>query len=463
MQTLSENRIKKAGIVYLKNYYKHRPRSSATTASLDLKTDDGIIADGRVTFLTEDHKEFVATFEATSKESQNEVLFSKNQLRLFWDVLATVFSTFAVMYFFGIGDAYLSLAAYGIVKGISMLLLLLTVCFFLLRSILIPFSRYRYIYAIEQFKAYEANDQWIVLANDVFQTPEDDYLIELKKQCVENGIGLLEVNQKDEVIALITAAREPVQLKKKRRISFVSDNKVIGNYSEKLKPGLSKVWQKIWPQKLIKTSLNRYQSANVNQVIISAVALLVIAFHVYNQYEAIGPKYIDVQKHNAELEELAKSSHLETPIYIIDSLGEVPFNAKYTPFKIIDQVNLESNPIRKVVNSKEEFLVSDENDNLIRYDCERFYNYKGDLFLVQLSLEEEVLDSEDLIYDLKNEAIDLNTVWLGCFNGNEKRYATYFGELYPDKNEAIRQAELLRRLLTQIKIKKEIVIRKISL
>ena len=53
------------------------------------------------------------------------------------------------------------------------------------------FPRYRYIYAVEQFKKYHADEQWVAIGEDVFENPNDKYLKELKKQCVYNGFGLI--------------------------------------------------------------------------------------------------------------------------------------------------------------------------------------------------------------------------------------------------------------------------------
>ena len=77
-------------------------------------------------------------------------------------------------------------------------------------------KRYRYIYAVEQFKRYHADEQWIAIGEDVFDEPTDPYLKELKDQCVINGFGLMMIDDNLDTHLLITPSRIEVFGEKKR-------------------------------------------------------------------------------------------------------------------------------------------------------------------------------------------------------------------------------------------------------
>ena len=59
--------------------------------------------------------------------------------------------------------------------------------------------RYRSIFAIEQFKQYYADEQWVAIGKDTFSEEEDHFFQELKKQCVYNGFGLLSMDDEFDI------------------------------------------------------------------------------------------------------------------------------------------------------------------------------------------------------------------------------------------------------------------------
>ena len=78
-QIITEDQIKKAALRFLKAYYRFRPRLDKTRTSIDLKSKDGIIADGYLTFPQEDGHSFVATIAAGSKYTRKEVYFNRQK------------------------------------------------------------------------------------------------------------------------------------------------------------------------------------------------------------------------------------------------------------------------------------------------------------------------------------------------------------------------------------------------
>ena len=69
-------------------------------------------------------------------------------------------------------------------------------------------DRYRYIYAIQQFLNYQVTEQWICIGEDVFPSGSDPYFRQLRKKCIDHGIGLLVINHQLQVTPLFTAKRK---------------------------------------------------------------------------------------------------------------------------------------------------------------------------------------------------------------------------------------------------------------
>lgn len=223
---LTEDNIKKVTLRYLKGYYKYRPRASetSTTARLDMQTAGGIIADGHLSYEKEDGSTFLATFEATSKETKEEVVYRYRYGFLFWDtfMVAGLLTGFMVWW-----NYYADTFRVGEI-GIPKMLIaigLIWVGFQMAVAVLIrKGSKYRYIYAVQQFKEYHADDQWIAIGEDVFPHSEDFAFGELKHQCIYNGFGLIKVNSELEPHFILTPSRGDVFGKRRKVVNFFNQD-----------------------------------------------------------------------------------------------------------------------------------------------------------------------------------------------------------------------------------------------
>lgn len=189
---LSEDEVKRLFVPFLKNFYKNRyqPDASAIVASLDNTSTDGWIADGRITFVKPDGTPFVCTYEATSLDKIGEVKYQLNTDYFLWDAFAfgMLCAAIAIVALFETNLPWmLQLSAAG---NVGILFGSFIPGFFSWYITMNKWRKYRSIYAIEQFAQYAADEQWIVLADDVFPSVLDPYYVELREQCISGGVGL---------------------------------------------------------------------------------------------------------------------------------------------------------------------------------------------------------------------------------------------------------------------------------
>jgi hypothetical protein len=189
---LTEDAVKHHFVPFLKDFYRRRyePESSAFSVELDNVSEEGIVADGLLRFNREDGSVFECAFEATSHDKIQEVKYGLNHYYFLWDCAAfgaAVAASAYVAAYAGRLEWLIGLkwaGNLGFLLGIG--LIAFSFWFFLMKN----WRKYRYIHAVEQFKRYEVDEQWVALADDVFPSPVDPYLLELKSQCVYNGFGL---------------------------------------------------------------------------------------------------------------------------------------------------------------------------------------------------------------------------------------------------------------------------------
>lgn len=246
----SEQDIRRLAIGRLRLYYRLRPRRDWNGMQVVDKPHffQGITIDARLTYIEPDGSNFIATVEATSLNKRKEVDYRFNWFR--WLGESFCLSTFIIANLLGLlflwglldlgtsssvleqgdgllapagamstfwsrvgdllvvllGDPALSAVYETEVEGFNLLfnpvvagsywtLAKFLLFFWLLTALFLRLfpQRYRYIYAIEQFKRFHANDQWVAISYELFDKHQDPRYVELHHQCARYGFGLMEL------------------------------------------------------------------------------------------------------------------------------------------------------------------------------------------------------------------------------------------------------------------------------
>jgi len=222
--TLSEDEVKRRFVPFLRDFYKNRyePMPNSVAVELDNVSKEGWVADGKYTFRKSDGTPFVCTYEATSRDKADEVKFKRNHLYFHWDCAAFGSVCAALAYVFLFETKFKWLVESKFIGNLGMLLGIGIIGFLGWYFVMRNWRKYRYIYAIQQFKQYFADEQWVALAEDVFPSPNDPYLLELRNQCVYNGIGLAIVPQEGLVRKIIDPSRLGIFGKDRRMTQWVT-------------------------------------------------------------------------------------------------------------------------------------------------------------------------------------------------------------------------------------------------
>jgi cell division septation protein DedD len=221
---LSEDDVKRLFIPFLKGFYRDRyePMPNSVQSSLDNVGEGGVVADGMLSFRKKDGTPFSCTFEATSRDKAGEVKYALNQVYFLWDCGAFALTCTALIYLFFSTRKLPWLISLGVTGNLGLLIGTGMIGFFTWYFMMPKWKKYRYIFAIQQFKQYGADEQWIALANDVFPSPLDPFMIELKNQCIYNGFGLALVSRADGVRLLVSPSRTGIYGKDRQMIHWVT-------------------------------------------------------------------------------------------------------------------------------------------------------------------------------------------------------------------------------------------------
>lgn len=441
---ISESDVKKVTLGFLKHYYRSRPRSPSTLISADMRGMGGIIVDGYLEFSQEDGQVFLATFEATSADKRFEVQFTIRKTLLFWDGLAVSFFLLAIARIWTHELGLYTFNDLGYWLWWTPIFLAAFILAFVYRFVMKPFRRYRYIYAVEQFKQYHADDQWVAIAEDVFPSTEHPYFKELRRQCVKYGFGLLIIDKYLHPHMYMTPAKQDQFKNRREAADFISQKEWVKNLQknqyltrfQKYLPWLSRKKKEAEGEKIVHTSYSHH-------LVMITFCLAVIGSVFYLQWE---DRLVERQEQADYIEERTrnmKNNTLEQFSYLVDSNSIWPFEKNIQPYK----GNLWEEDLSGThapLPSKQKAKENTGRGEIGSYDCSRFFNLSVKKYLVEEGAYPNLELAKQKIAQLSEQGIKANFVWVGCFQTDQEGYIVYLDELYNSLREAALTADMIQ-------------------
>lgn len=459
---LTENIIKKVSLRFLRQYYKFRLRyeDQPVIASYDLEGVGGVIADGYYSFKKTDGRPFTATFEATSKESIDEVLYKPQMRILFWDGMAVA----------SLITLILSVANY--VNDLHLLdertllmraaLILSSMVFFMAMYYFIAknFRRYRYIYAVEQFKKYHADEQWIALAEDVFPHTNDKYFQELKFQCIYNGVGIVQVDQQLDTKILVTPSRQDIFLGKRKKVNFLpkkseAQSKTAKQFSTKW--ALTQSWLPSFLKR--DQDLMRFRRKFYMQMAIALGCFCIVGFIILKEMQLSGYQFVDSTEFRDNIAKSQSNGVAEQPEIVTDTLLDdnytnpdiEEFNRSiWKPKKRISAQPAEVKPKPKPKPKAPpkpidttEIMVNLDGRKSQSYDCSRYFTFDTYKYVVVEGNYKNWPAAERRLALIRNKNIPSAALSKHCFFPNQTGFFIYLGEIFNSPEEASQYIESL--------------------
>ncbi len=458
---LSEDEVKHIALSCLKAFYKYHPRKGQTEARLNQRAEGDIIADGYLSFEQEDGSIFSATFEATSLLKRDEVLFRVQKELLAWDSLtASSFICLILMIWEHLFVNNYWIPRYGWYASVALVALFIPILAFFLAIFLKSLRRYRYIYAIEQFKQYHTNDQWIVLSGRIFPDKSDKYYEELKQQCVYNGVGLIEINEKREPRIKIDPARNDLFKKEKRKMLQFSSSEELAKRIEsknESRTGLMKYLPKpqitFEPEKLKLTRFKRFYGYQLMISIICLVLLFTILFREYEKEKTY--EVVDAADYREEMANLILYPY---PFYGPDTIDilDTPY-VRSIPFN----KNVIAYDLEESTFAQPGLIVYSAEGLFVEYACERIYDIYKRKYAIDAGRYKSLDRARQVMGRLNRRGVSASILWMGCFN-EESEYLLFIGQLYVTEVGAEVDIDVARRRVIQLGYVPELSISEIN-
>lgn len=436
---------------YLKLHYKYRDRQGESNTQLAAKTNTGLVADGHLQFAIDDDQDFIATVEATDYWHRDELWYRHTTDLLLMDSIAAALGVLVlglgILYIQGLVSVF-QLGWLNSILVIVLLVILLTSLFFLC---LWSRPRYRYIYAIEQFKAYFADDQWVVFSFDVFPNYENKYYKELRRQCIRYGFGLLEVDASRNIKVLLSPAREDAVKNNRQVMEFKGIANIGKSVSLTYLPSLRREGK---PYFSGRSDLLRFRPAFTNQLAIITACLFLLGALFYKDSKNTPITYVNEEayvKQRQELKEaLADQKASEGIFYFkIDSGVFVRRSRYYLAPSIVFDVNQDPIPLAEVEQSS---ISVYQGGAFEEVPCEEYLLESNNRYLVFFASYYQLDEAKQAAIELRNHGIPANVAWANCFFQERPFYLIFYEYFFinPERaEERIRSiaAELRRNQL----------------
>lgn len=199
----TEQQIRGLAINFLRFHYKLRPRLPGSETRVVDRPHDfrGTTIDARLAFERPDGGLFTATVEASSMDRSHEVTYQRDYRRLLRHATLTGLVVWTLIIWAGTRVPGLQLwKQYGHTLPYLLVIggLLATIALFAM--LLMGRKNYRRIPAVEQFKRFHAEAQWVAYDVAIFRgTKGEAAYRELERQCIRYGFGMLAVEAESVV------------------------------------------------------------------------------------------------------------------------------------------------------------------------------------------------------------------------------------------------------------------------
>lgn len=452
---MTEDRIIEIALRYLRGHYKYRPRIDEIAIRARLRGGQNLVADGMLTFTTPHETPFTVTFEATDYFKRDELWYKVLWPLAFWDAGAAASAAGSLILLYLHWNKHLGLMhslpyLFWAVAFLGAVILTIIVY-----KALLPLRRYRYIYAIEQFKAYYADDQWVAFSWDVFPGYEDPLFKEVREQCIYNGFGLLEILRDDKVKLHLTPARETQATQKARKlVSFLAESdwsRVVQervrsvNWRDRLGRFLTRIAKR--PEL---NDLFRFKRSIWRQLSICTLSTMLLVAVLIREYGRRPVIYEDEEQYAKRMEALssklaAKDPELDIPV-LLDSTSVWPFEKNTEPYlKLI----IESPPVQAQVSFATAYLAY-QSGKLKTYSCDQAFQAVQGKYVVLTGNFYDLDYLKSLLFRLRENRIPVNGLWAECLFPKRGYYVLILEQAFNSLEEAERaQGDLDAFLVSQ--------------
>ena len=465
MSALSENTIKQITLGYLKSFYRHRPRSEnqPTITGLDMRGDGDIVADGFIRFSLDGGTFFNATFEATSHETRDEILYRPRHFHSFWDALVVVSLLIPVLFAITHIAGFYPLVADNNAAFFHRMIylhigILATVLFFILVFRRLP--RYRNIHAIEQFKQYHADDQWVAYGYDVFDGLQKKYKKELVYQCTRYGFGLIEITPQREPKLILAPSRAENFVPKKAFLNLLPN----AQWQDRLRKATKGPWGKIktWFSNQFRTQQNDYfkwfPRTYYNQWSLILLGMSASFFFIRIEYNMLPFHYPNERSYKTKLIEDHQDKRVETTYYKIDAPIPGFYDSLFAPYDL--RINEEQfNEIIRTATSRPtdgfnepiRIISSTAGEEAaLYYNCERFHNVSDDFYLLVDTVFSSLSSARKRMVQLNEKGLTATAVWPPCLGGESHGFLLYVDDLIIDSMYAVQLRDSLQLQLDSL-------------
>lgn len=489
LTTLTEKDVQKVALSALRSYYRFRVKAGVPELISDVRGAGGIIADVQYSFPQEDGSRFMATLEATSFESKDEVYFQRRWGLLLVDCVAVSSFITAILYAISAVRGWGLLIHYSIFVFFLMFVAAVISLGGILALILMNTRRYRYIYAVEQFKQYHADEQWIAVGEDVFPDHQNHYFLELRDQCIKYGFGLIQVDRARKPFLLITPARREIFQHSRRSVVLFSPQQLdrmrrggtfVREQFVKVMAGLPMPASLTQLQKLPNSLkainklpapfnpsdpayLFRFKRSYQNQLVLLGFAWVLLMTVGWREFSQRPIRFIGQQRYAKEVLAETEARGPE-PIFVLDPYDTIylrPFDSTVVPYlALLRSERMIADGFTPRVGN--EVLIGMFEDALILYDCERLYNFETSQYLVQEGVYPDFESASQRMSQLIMNKLEINCLWMGCFGANKNQYVLYFGLLQNKLPEAQNLAKQYQKKLAALQLNTKVSIRMLS-
>jgi hypothetical protein len=315
--------------------------------------------------------------------------------------------------------------------------------------------------AVEQFKQYYADDQWIAYGYDVFSDQKKKYRNQLVKQCIRYGFGLIEITAQRKPKLIMAPSVATNFLPRQSFMRFLP----LQQFQERFSKLARGPWTqfKAFIRKQLMPVQNRYfrwfPRTYYQQWALTFCGMIITFLFIRTEYQRLPIVFANEKRYKKSVLAQREGKRPESEYFKIDAPVPGFYDSTFSPY--VMRINEEqfsgliqtedTEDMDSVALPSLRIMYAEPGAEIaMYYSCDRYNTLRKQFYLLADTIYPKLTQARQRMEILNDQGLSATAVWPPCLGVKGNGYLIYIDEILLDSTLAAVMRDSLQQQLDSL-------------